>query len=266
MTAFKRLKVDKEKQANTISAEYNRDVTRKKRWSFEYQWKEFNTEYLTYGLSSKDEFYNFLNDLRIDASDLKDKTVLDAGCGRGRLTINIANYAKMAVGVDIITLQKQKDTIFINCNIENLPFKDNCFDLVYCEGVLHHTPDPKKAFRELARVNKGKLFLMVYNKRSLFMKLRKYMFTYKYPFCMIKVFSYVLAFLFLNSIMRQLFFKINRKKTVSLQSLAFSIFDCLSPKYQSIHSFEEVGRWFEEAGYKEIVRIVPERCRVLGIK
>jgi len=39
-------------------------------------------------------------------------------------------------------------------NAENLSFKENSFDHVTCQGVIHHTPDTKKSVSEIARVLK----------------------------------------------------------------------------------------------------------------
>ncbi len=39
-------------------------------------------------------------------------------------------------------------------NMENLPYKDNFFDIVHCCNALDHTKDPVKAIREMYRVVK----------------------------------------------------------------------------------------------------------------
>ncbi len=130
----------------------------KRKWSFEYQWKNYSTEHLTYGLTAEKEFQKFIHDLRITKKNLNKKKILDAGCGSGRLTRFISKYGAETYGVDIIPLPKDKKVKFIQADIQNLPFKNNFFDYIYSEGVLHHTENPKKAFKELARVNKRKLF------------------------------------------------------------------------------------------------------------
>jgi SAM-dependent methyltransferase len=52
---------------------------------------------------------------------------------------------------------------------ENLPFADGTFDVVYSWGVLHHSPNTQKAFREVLRVLKpgGNARIMIYSKWSL---------------------------------------------------------------------------------------------------
>ena len=47
-------------------------------------------------------------------------------------------------------------------DVTNLHYKDNSFDLVICNNVLEHIPDPKRAINEMYRILKeeGDLFLV----------------------------------------------------------------------------------------------------------
>jgi SAM-dependent methyltransferase len=49
-----------------------------------------------------------------------------------------------------------------------MPLKDETFDFAYSYGVLHHTPDPAKAAREIARILKkgAPLYLYLYEDHS----------------------------------------------------------------------------------------------------
>jgi ubiquinone/menaquinone biosynthesis C-methylase UbiE len=58
---------------------------------------------------------------------------------------------------------------FTLSDAEHLPFRDESFDVVYSNGVLHHTPDTAGAVREVHRVlvHGGTAKVMLYHKHSL---------------------------------------------------------------------------------------------------
>ena len=58
---------------------------------------------------------------------------------------------------------------FIQQDAEKLDFDDNTFDLVYSNGVLHHTPNTHHVVREIRRILKpgGKVIAMFYAEDSL---------------------------------------------------------------------------------------------------
>ena len=110
---------------------------------------------------------------------LKGNVVLDAGCGGGALIAKMLYLGADAVGLDLSlsslkTVSKMlkehgwPKPLFVNADIENLPFRDEAFDVVTCWGVLHHTDYPEKGLRELAKtLKKGSvLFLMLYHQRN----------------------------------------------------------------------------------------------------
>lgn len=47
-----------------------------------------------------------------------------------------------------------KNKIFIEADVEKLPFKDKVFDFVFCSHLLEHVQNPDKAILELVRVAK----------------------------------------------------------------------------------------------------------------
>jgi ubiquinone/menaquinone biosynthesis C-methylase UbiE len=109
---------------------------------------------------------------------LKGKKGLDAGCGGGRYTVALANLGAANVtgidyGRDSIKDAKRRsknariDKVnFRHADVLNIPYKDNTFDFVFSNGVLHHTTDPFRGIQELCRVLKpgGKVWIFLYGK------------------------------------------------------------------------------------------------------
>lgn len=107
------------------------------------------------------------------------KKILEIGIGAGTDFQNWVRNGAEAYGIDLteeaiehvrrrLSLFGLEAKEYRVADCENLPFADNTFDLVYSFGVIHHTPDTPKAFREIVRVMKpgGKAKVMIYHRRS----------------------------------------------------------------------------------------------------
>lgn len=129
-------------------------------------WKKFSKK-------NNDDAYKILK-LRFKKNIFKNKKVLDAGCGGGRYANAIKKFgAKKVIGVDLgydgLKLAKKnfkniKGLIFKKASILKLPYKANTFDVVFSNGVIHHSKNIIKGVREAVRVCKknGKIFLYLY--------------------------------------------------------------------------------------------------------
>ena len=170
------------------------------------------------------------------------KKVLEVGCGTGQLSIYFSlGTNNRIVGFDptIQSLNLAKDFAFKN-EISNIEFVnadifddvlvDNYFDFVWCNGVLHHTKDPYKAFQIVARSlkNEGYILVGLYNKFGRFRTiLRKYL---------SKIFG--LRFLeFFDPTLKNL--KISDEERKSW------IKDQYFHPIESLHTLDEVLEWFD---------------------
>jgi SAM-dependent methyltransferase len=137
--------------------------------SFGLQWNEYRTTQLDSftGLSiSKDRLTRLFG----GSLDLiKDKTVLEAGCGAGRFSEIL-----LEAGADLnaIDLSTAVEANYKNCrrytkysvsqaSIMAMPFKPGQFDVVICIGVIQHTPDPEQTIMALCeQVKPGGLLII----------------------------------------------------------------------------------------------------------
>jgi SAM-dependent methyltransferase len=105
--------------------------------------------------------------------------LLEVGCGMGTDLLQFARGGAKVTGVDLtprsIEISRQHLAVygergdFAITDGERLPFADESFDVVYSNGVLHHTPDTAGAVREVHRVVRtgGQARVMLYYRNSL---------------------------------------------------------------------------------------------------
>ncbi len=105
--------------------------------------------------------------------------VLEIGVGLGADHQSFAEAGAVLHGIDLTTRAIEHTTRRLAAfgltsglavgDAEALPFADGTFDIVYSWGVLHHSPDTPKAFREVFRVlgRGGRAKIMVYQTWSI---------------------------------------------------------------------------------------------------
>ena len=109
----------------------------------------------------------------------REARLLEVGCGMGSDLLQFARGGARCIGVDLtprsveITRHRFKlygvHGSFMISDGEHLPFQSESFDVVYSNGVLHHTPDTAGAIREVHRVLRpgGVAKIMLYHRNSL---------------------------------------------------------------------------------------------------
>ena len=95
--------------------------------------------------------------------------ILDIGCGDGDRTIRIAKYYNVSMSnvhgldynVDLITTCKKVfNASSIDLETDDIPYKDNTYDLVICNQVLEHLKNYKKTISDAIRVTKNQGYLV----------------------------------------------------------------------------------------------------------
>lgn len=146
--------------------------------TFGFKWKKENTFDSPENLSRMKNWLlkrygdpkNWLSKIESDHS-----VILDAGCGAGMsgfeywgcVSDNI-EYVGIDISEAIDVAQKRslekgfRNGIFIQESIGNLPFKEPLFEIIFSEGVLHHTDNTEETFNYLCQFLKPKGLFMFY--------------------------------------------------------------------------------------------------------
>ncbi|HVI73468.1 MAG TPA: class I SAM-dependent methyltransferase [Anaeromyxobacteraceae bacterium] len=112
----------------------------------------------------------------LDRAIAPDATVLEVGCGTGQMSLFLATGERRVVGADLsrasLLLAAEaarrfgiERARFVEMDLRQPALRAGAFDVVYCSGVLHHTPDPEASFRAIARLvrPRGVLVAGLYN-------------------------------------------------------------------------------------------------------
>lgn len=238
--------------------------------NFSLEWtvhKKTQLDTSTYTKSSEE----FAQKIGFTREEIEGKFVLDAGVGMGRFSDVALKMGAQVVGADLSfavdsayeNLGRNPNCHVVQADIFNLPFQKESFDFIYSIGVLHHTPNCKKAFLSLLPLLKpgGQIGIWVYSfvaryKRSDFLR----RFTTKMPpktlYGIVRTLLPVWECLpRIPLVGRKIFNLVPVSVHPKREWRILDTFDWYSPKYQSKHTYEEVEGWFREAGLESIRRL-----------
>lgn len=244
--------------------------------NFSHEWTVHRTTQLDRGGSTVSE-RTFAQRTGWGPDDVRGRLVLDVGCGMGRFADVVLRWGGRVVGVDLsyavgsarTNLAHHEGFTVVQASVLELPFRPESFDLIYSIGVLHHTPDTRRAFQCLPPVLRkgGEIAIWVYSLHAYPSEgieerrdriLRKI--TTRMPssllyalcraLCLVRVPLRPLWHMLLPGFMFHAF-----PKTHSYDSYDWRVldtFDWYSPRFQFKHSYPEVFAWFREAGLVDI--------------
>lgn len=177
--------------------------------------------------------------------------VLEVGCGTGQLTNFLGmHYNRHVFGSDMCLHSLRlaqgfrdrcriKNAAFTQMNLFKPAFKDEAFDLVISNGVLHHTSDPRGGYTSIARLVKpgGFISIGLYNSVGrLTTDFKRFLF---------RISANKLSFL--DAHMRNKQYNEDRKRAW--------FFDQYKHPHESKHSYSEVIEWFEANGFEYVFSI-----------
>ncbi|HVZ51723.1 MAG TPA: class I SAM-dependent methyltransferase [Pseudolabrys sp.] len=119
----------------------------------------------------------------IDEFALPQMRVGEFGCGPGRGTMYLVQKFGDVTALDLsrnslmLARSRAPRARYVQASNLSLPFADASFDIVVSDGVIHHTPNPYRAFSENVRVLKpgGAFYLGVYNRQRYYYYLYTYL-------------------------------------------------------------------------------------------
>jgi 2-polyprenyl-3-methyl-5-hydroxy-6-metoxy-1,4-benzoquinol methylase len=245
-------------------------------FSFSYQWDLHSYDQLTWELTIPERleiFQRYFGPIET----LRGQRLLDAGCGNGTLSAALAERGLEVFAMDystsvyrafatrLVDSAMSRDGLarlqYVQGDVQRAPFADGYFDVVYSDGVLHHTPDTRTSFMALARKVKagGQFFVWLYRKdcgRRARLKLdvvnlgRKTLRPLSHDKKL--ALAYVGAAILLTRVRLLRLLGNRRRRVIPLRLKALNLFDTFSPQFNHEHTPTEVTRWFQEAEFREI--------------
>lgn len=264
--------------------------------TFSFEWKghhagRFETQTL-FGRTLEEDWEYFLFGLGIGPEDVVGAAVVDAGCGSGRFARLVGGHgARLVVGLDIneavdeaFALTRGMPNVHIvQGNVWQPPLKAKAFDLIWCNGVLHHTPDAKRGHSALSRLvaPNGRLYVWVYAKRFNPFRLVKsvlnplglqklsepwlYRLTAPISAASLGLLQVYRALRRLPGLRARSPWALRTVRARTFEEIRLTWFDALSPEFDSRHTDDELRQWFIDAGFQEVEAIEEPKVGVRGV-
>jgi 2-polyprenyl-3-methyl-5-hydroxy-6-metoxy-1,4-benzoquinol methylase/uncharacterized protein YbaR (Trm112 family) len=240
---------------------YCQHKNKKTKQSFAFQWSFFNrAKKDTLWFDQQEDLCTvYTSELGKDAAFSQNKMVVDIGCGHGLMTSNIAAVSKLCIGVelskaieDAYRYNTKSNALYLQGDLEFLPFEVHQFDILYCSGVIHHTRNTHLSLLQIEPLLKptGQLCLWLYHPRkdwihNTILLVRRFL--VKLPFQLSVVF--ILLFIYPFSF---LFKRFIRKRTINRREEMISLLDQFTPEYREEIPEPIAINWLQKKQYSYI--------------
>jgi 2-polyprenyl-3-methyl-5-hydroxy-6-metoxy-1,4-benzoquinol methylase/uncharacterized protein YbaR (Trm112 family) len=246
-------------------------------FSFSWQWNEHAYDDLTWELRLEQRVKLFYRYTGMRPGEARNLSLLDAGCGNGTLSAELALQGFDVTALDFsdgalrayqyqmfqsrVTEEASARLSYVQGDLQSPPFPDGHFDLIYSDGVLHHTPDTRNTFMAIAPKVKvgGRLFVWLYRsdttgaqsiKRAAVKAVRtatRWMsYSSRLSLC------YAGAFVILTGLRILRLCGYRGRPVIPLRQKAINLFDTITPTYNHEHTPAETRAWFDAAGFTDV--------------
>ena len=249
------------------------DFVRKNQQSFSLEWKYYRYGERNWGMDIESRKALFLKGLGKHKGELRGSLILDAGCGSGLLSMEMANSLGMeVVAMDLAGgiekaygINTNPFVHYIQGSVLEPPFRAHTFDYVYCAGVLIHLPSTEQGFKSLPPLLSagGRLFVWVYHPIGYHRRTGDYRQERRNDWIRRRITSRLpirlqellyLALLIPYFLKRTVLNRFRAKKEDrSWREKMQNYVDSLSPINAHRHTEQEVSHWYRQAGLEEVM-------------
>lgn len=241
--------------------------------SFSAEWTEYGWDEKKYWNTTSDILYksmDFLLDL--DRYPVRGKRVLEVGIGIGGIANHVCKSQQcelfgmdLGFAVDAARHYFGKNPFFhiVQASVFAPPFREETFDFVYSQGVIHHTYSTKTAFDSLANLPKagGRLYVWVYShydERRTFLR-RTVMLVERMirPLCWrmpnwlqtLSLMPIVPFYIIHQNLYSS---RLNKQIKYGFREALHAARDRFTPRFVWRHSDEEIAEWFKDAKFGRV--------------
>jgi SAM-dependent methyltransferase/uncharacterized protein YbaR (Trm112 family) len=241
--------------------------------SFGRQWDNYQFEDRTWFKTLSLREREFLYSISMAEEAIAGCTLLDAGCGHGALTGAITGaYGVETVGLDFsdapARAQANRERFargfapfvhYVQGDMLQPPLAPESFDLAHSSGVIHHTPDPRRAFGALVEATRpdGRVYVQVYRRREAWVGIPNRLIrsvTTRIPTRVL--WTMCVAGVPAHTALVRLVATMRGEKPMLSNSTrrerALSLFDNYSPRYQFRYRPDEIKTFFNAFGMRDI--------------
>jgi ubiquinone/menaquinone biosynthesis C-methylase UbiE/uncharacterized protein YbaR (Trm112 family) len=250
--------------------------------TFSLEWENFRSGERNWGQDMDYRRDLFIRSMGLDPAspngggpaELRGKRILDAGCGSGELSIEMAR----GLGMDVVAMdlafgveraqQRKGDAgvSFLQASVLDPPLQ-RVFDYVYCAGVLVAVPDARAGFRAITRTLKpgGRCLIWMYHPIDQrhhpddYRKLKVYdlirrRITSRLPIGVQRgIYSTLVPpYLAKQALSARLG---QNPERLTWHEKMQQLVDFFSPLYQHRYTVEQISEWFSEEGFENITPV-----------